>query len=118
MIKYSLDQGGHIFLTRDRKVETVLPAGFFTEGLNDAISEERVKSKELPFKESESIRSSDENQVIGIGLKSREKPNGKAIISGYVHNSKTGEPLPGVLYAICFLNLIPLCFNTFDQMFP
>jgi len=97
MIKYAFDQERHVFLTKDRKVETVLPAGFFREYLSEKIPKEAVKSEDQPFKESESIRTSNENQVIEIGFKSREKPNGKAIISGYVHNSKTGEPLPGVL---------------------
>ena len=97
MVKYAVDQEGHVFITKDRKVETELPSGFFMEKLNDTTIEETAKGEDLPFKESESPHTSNENQVIDIGFKSGDKPNGKAIISGYVHNSKTGEPLPGVL---------------------
>ena len=90
MIKYSVDQEGHVFLTKDRKVETLLPAGFFREDLGEPKPDEAVKSEYQPFKETELAHTTNNNQVIEIGFKSREKSNSKAIISGYVHNSKTG----------------------------
>jgi hypothetical protein len=97
-VQYALDPDGHVFLTKDRKVEIALPADFFDqEDTLDKITHNEVTvSDYAAFKKTETLLASLENLEVEIGSKSIATRSGKATISGYVHDSKTGEALPGV----------------------
>ncbi len=96
-IQYSIDKDNHVFLTKDRKVETTLPTGFFNGDAStpDHTTETSV-SDYLAFKDPD-VLSSLENKTIEIGSGAMANRNAKGTISGYVYNFKTGEPIPGVL---------------------
>lgn len=96
-IQYTVDQQGNVFITKDRKVETGLPSGFFDDDISI-----QAKVNEVAVQDYQAFRNPEnllalETNVIEIGSRTLANRNEKATISGYILNSKTGEVMPGVL---------------------
>jgi hypothetical protein len=93
-----IDPDGNIILTKDMPVRANLPSGFFE--MPDQLY--KNKSNE-PFMEetfannTSSEETNDENLVINIGQASQRNSSGVAIISGYIRDIETGEPIIGAV---------------------
>ncbi|MFW5760413.1 MAG: carboxypeptidase-like regulatory domain-containing protein, partial [Cyclobacteriaceae bacterium] len=87
------DDRGYVYLTRNVKIRTSLPAGFF-DRVNDSVSYDvsvfdYIKTDEK--KEDTSI----ENKLIEIGPRSNSLKPGKVNLAGYVKDVNSGEPVIG-----------------------
>lgn len=113
-IHFSIDPNNNVYLTKGVKIQIALPTGLFkasqqpgTTAPKNAITvadleaEAKRKTKEIVV----------ENKLYEVGIKTNELTNGQAVLSGYIRNSKTGEP---VINAALFNNEQTIGVNT-DQ---
>jgi hypothetical protein len=95
---YSIDQQNNVFVIRRFKIETNLPQDFFVrkKNLNDS-SKNFVLSDNSDEEErqNEKLKSSLENKLFQIGIKSNTIKQGNATLAGYVRDMKTGEAIIG-----------------------
>ncbi|MBD0333009.1 MAG: TonB-dependent receptor, partial [Chitinophagaceae bacterium] len=92
---FSIDTVGHVFILRNYSIQTSLPEGFFNSKINLIDTSRNIGT---PFIEvtSKKIKSrSVENRLFEIGARMNNPGKGTAVISGYVRDSKTGEPITG-----------------------
>jgi hypothetical protein len=94
-IHFSIDDYKNVFITRKLQIETDLPKGFFgnsgsfannTSLLSDSVVDHDVQSK--------NATKISTGKSIEIGKKTNQS-KGSIILTGYVRDSKTGEPLIG-----------------------
>lgn len=89
--KFSVDEeDGYVFLTKGIAIQAELPAGFFANPPDTL-----AVLPEFGDKKAVKIDASIENKLFEIGVKTSNPGTGKAILSGYVRNVKTGEPVVG-----------------------
>ena len=81
---------GAWFVTRSKGLVQDLPAGYFDRG-----GSTRDNGELLKYIEDQNTMVTFQNKVYEIGEK-MEGRTGKAIVSGYVHDVSSGEPLTGV----------------------
>ncbi|HWB27374.1 MAG TPA: TonB-dependent receptor [Chitinophagaceae bacterium] len=96
-LRYSIDDQGHIFITKAVQIYTTLPPGFFgTKKAVDTTSfavEEPEETEEEKAKNK--LKASLENKLFEVGVKTNTIGQGNATIAGYVRDEKTGEPIIG-----------------------
>ncbi|HEY4337061.1 MAG TPA: carboxypeptidase-like regulatory domain-containing protein, partial [Puia sp.] len=89
---YAIDEEGNIFLTKGWTIQT---------GLSPAVSGEPDSARRttIRFGEEKALRGkgSSESKLYDIGPRTNTLAPGKAVISGVVHNTRTGEPIAGVV---------------------
>ena len=97
-IYHFIDSDANVFLTRDIPVNANLPPGFFEKPEmpgTDLSEKEYAADRTI---ENETVESSaDDKRIINIGQSSRKNPLGEAIISGYITDAETGEPVIGAV---------------------
>ena len=93
-IMYTIDQQKHVFISRGMVVETELPQSFFEkekarkiENVVDTVAEEEIieKTELVP----------EEGKVQVIGQKIAGTLADRYIVTGYIKDAKTGEPVIG-----------------------
>ncbi|MEO8859885.1 MAG: hypothetical protein ABI358_00550, partial [Ginsengibacter sp.] len=88
---FSIDPLNHVFITKNKSIQTALAVDFFTpENLNAPHGE----SQNEPVIKEKSRPAFVENKLFEIGSKSASKKS-KAVITGFVKDIKNGEALPG-----------------------
>jgi hypothetical protein len=94
---FSMDPYNNVFLIRDKTIRTDLPPGFFgkIKSNNDSVIN-NTADIELTNNSKTTPGASLENKLYEIGIKTGEIKTGNATLAGYIHDDKTGEPLPGV----------------------
>lgn len=92
---YAMDEQGHVFLTKGWIIQTRLPPGFF--GNETAATDSAAKATRVSFgTEKKGVKDGNtENKLYEIGTKTNHLKAGNAVLSGYVKNSRTGEPIAG-----------------------
>ena len=87
---FSIDATNHIFITKNKSLQTTLAKDFFNSDTNSELdtaqAEETVKEKTKPV--------FTENKLFEIGPKSSPKKN-SIIITGFVKDIKNGEAIAG-----------------------
>ena len=96
---YTIDESKHIFLTRGRPLNLLLPEGFFTGGKTNKPRSRQdtaflVNASE-PNDENTVQKAVLENKLYEIGDKSTPNPPKIVTVAGYVRDVKTGEPIVG-----------------------
>ncbi len=86
---YTIDTLNRIFITKRVSIQTQLAAGFFNPGNNTNLSQEYAVD-DSSYKEKLAVPL--ENKLFEIGNKSAVL-KGNAVISGYVRDAKSGEPI-------------------------
>lgn len=101
---YAITAQHQIFLTRGREIQTRLPAGFFGNKPGAALSATKESINIAPNntvadftdeKEKKIPEATTENKLYEIGTKTNTIQPGKATLSGYVRDGKSGESVVG-----------------------
>jgi outer membrane receptor protein involved in Fe transport len=96
---YAIDEQGHVFVIRKYKIETELPAGFFRPEkypLDTGKTEDfAIVEYSAEEEKNEKLKTSLENKLYQIGIKSNTLRSGNATIAGYVRDIRTGETISG-----------------------
>ncbi len=88
---FMIDEQGEVFITKGLQIRTGLPEGFF--GKKPAAIRDSVTYSDLTNTSLKHVTS--ENKLYDIGRKTNTIGTGTAIISGYIRNAATGEPIAG-----------------------
>lgn len=93
---FSIDADRHVFLTRGKAVKTTLPDGLLT-GIRTDSARLAAQSTGLITGENNKpvLKSSLENKLYEVGDRSQANSQQNAILDGYLHDAKTGEPIAG-----------------------
>lgn len=91
-LKFSIDRDNKVYVTRGIKLITDLPVGFFStsavisqQPLKDSVSDFGLQTKK-------NSRVTSANKLYEIGTRTNTA-SGNAIVTGYIRNANTGEPL-------------------------
>jgi CarboxypepD_reg-like domain/TonB-dependent Receptor Plug Domain len=90
--QYSIDALNHVFIAKNKSLQTTLAAGFFTGSKNAAPENEILQNEET--KKEKTKNAFTENKLFEIGSKSSAKKS-NAILTGFVRDIKNGEALSG-----------------------
>jgi len=91
--RYSIDALNHVFIAKNKRLQTTLSSSFFNSGTDTSANEnEAIQNEDL--KKEKTKTAFNENRLFEIGTKSSAKKN-TAIITGFVRDIKNGEALPG-----------------------
>jgi carboxypeptidase-like protein/TonB-dependent receptor-like protein len=96
--QYAIDGENNVYVTKKYKIATALPPGFFDQktGTNDSLKNAELNLVDYSEdKQNEKIKSSLENKLFEIGIKTNTIKKGNSTIAGYVRDSKTGEAITG-----------------------
>ncbi|PWT77281.1 MAG: TonB-dependent receptor, partial [Bacteroidetes bacterium] len=94
---YGIDAQYNVFVVRRFKIETQLPADFFARKKNvaDSAASFAVTNYSDDEKENERLKSSLENKLYTIGIRTNNLKGGNATVAGYVRDMKSGEAIIG-----------------------
>ena len=92
-IRFSIDREKRVFLTRNLQIVTTLPAGFGGKEATAEVPEHAVGSLVSVDDKRKVTTTSSENRLYEIGTRGGATRPGDAVLTGYVRNAKTGEPL-------------------------
>jgi hypothetical protein len=87
-----------VFLTRDRAIKIDLATGYSIDDKakpTNAATAIKETATEYTFSEKKPEEATIENKVYEIGIRTTTFKAGKAILTGYVHDAKSGEPVIG-----------------------
>ncbi len=90
--QFSIDALSHVFIAKDKSLQTTLEADFFNPDKNTGPPEEVVQNEDV--KKDKTKTAFTENKLFEIGSKSSAKKS-NSIVSGFVRDIKNGEALPG-----------------------
>ncbi|WP_161889317.1 TonB-dependent receptor [Pontibacter russatus] len=107
-LQFSIDDRGHVFITKGRQLSTSLPEGFFEPV--EATEDKAPQVAQLQPEESVSRKAGSELKLYEIGAK-REGATGEANLAGHLRDIKTGEAIIGAAVYI----ESPLIGTTSDQ---
>jgi carboxypeptidase-like protein/TonB-dependent receptor-like protein len=95
-LHFSVDDDNHVFITNSFAIQTTLPQGFLNKQNNktDTLFTPQIQlTGNSTIKEK--VKIAVENKLYEIGNKADESFEGKATISGYIRDAKSGEPVIG-----------------------
>ena len=90
---YAIIENNEVVLTKLFEIRTTLANSIFTSNYNSNTINTPNFEPEIPDKKLNAYNS--ENKTYEIGLPQNRKKTGKVILSGYVKNNKSGEPIIG-----------------------
>ncbi len=95
--RYAIDAQNNVFVVRKFKIETSLPRDFFArkKNQNDSAANFVVNDYTEEDRQNDKLRSSLENKLYDIGIKTNTIKQGNATVAGYVRDTKTGEAIIG-----------------------
>ncbi len=97
-LQFSIDKQNRIFVTKDVKVITTLPSNLTAGNQPETPVTDSIRDYDLgPKREAKAVSA---NKLYEIGTRTNAKKD-EAIITGYIRNLKTGEP---VVSASVFIN--------------
>jgi hypothetical protein len=83
-----------VFLTKGKTIRTQLAAGYFNSGTE--VTQQSSSMGDISMdKETPATEATTENKLYEIGLKTNHIEPGKAVVSGYVRDIKSGEAIVG-----------------------
>lgn len=90
-IQFAIDAQNRVFITKKITLITSLPPNFFkpTDSLQSVDHTQALTSSKAGNKRNTIL----ENRIYEVGIKTNTIKQGKATVSGYVRNIKTGEPV-------------------------
>jgi len=96
-LHFSLDDHGHVFITKGAVIYTTLPENFFGRKKTSDTSSFAVAEPEETEadKAKNKLKASMENKLFEVGIKTNTIGQGSATIAGYIRDEKTGEPIIG-----------------------
>ena len=89
-LQYSIDRMNHVFISKRVRVITVLAPGFF--GGDKSRSPGYDTTSGLAKKEP-ATRTTSENKLYEIGIRTGNPKQANAVLTGFVRNARTGEPI-------------------------
>lgn len=92
-LKFTIS-GGNVYLLKNRSLVTSLPQGFYDDKPEQADTAAFREAAELMVKAS-AVPQEIELKEILIGDRTQSRAGGTAIVTGYIRNSQTGEPIAG-----------------------
>jgi hypothetical protein len=96
---YTIDDQNQVFVVKRLKIETALPADFFNHQRNQAdtskVDEFYDAAAAATEAQNEKIKSSLENKLYTIGVKTNTVLPGSATVAGYIRDANTGESITG-----------------------
>ena len=94
---YAIDAEGHVFLSKGWIIQTQLPPGFFGRDLAGRDTAAKGTKVDFGMEKTAARKGNIENKLYDIGPRTNTLPPGNGVITGYVKNNRTGEPLAGVV---------------------
>jgi hypothetical protein len=95
-LKFSVDDANNIFITKGLVIQTELPNGFFnTAGSNKNESKNDTSVDIYSYNDNKTQVAAQQNKLYTIGGVNPSNNSGRKTITGYVLDSKTGEPVIG-----------------------
>ena len=91
-VVFSIDAEGNVFIARKWLVTTRLPGSLSDQGNSNAGSLGNVDSVMQSDANSRAVKKAGVVKIIQVGKKT-DQARGPVILTGYIKNSKTGEPL-------------------------
>ena len=92
-IYFSIDAEQHVFVTRHLQVLATLPEGFGDKPKTEKESERKPVAV-IGDERRQAVKTTSENKLYEIGVKSASGKS-TALLTGYIRNNKTGEPVVG-----------------------
>ncbi|HEY0355077.1 MAG TPA: TonB-dependent receptor [Flavisolibacter sp.] len=102
-VNFSIDAQNRVFITRKIKLLTSLPPGFFQKDQSGTTDHSKLLSNAMDAKNIRKLTS--ESKTYEIGVKTNTVNNEPVIITGFVRNEKSGEPVINASVYIENLNL-------------
>lgn len=102
-VNFSIDAQNRVFITRKIKLLTSLPPGFFQKDQSETTDHSKLLSNAMDAKNIRKLTS--ESKTYEIGVKTNTINNEPVIITGFVRNEKSGEPVINASVYIENLNL-------------
>ena len=99
-LRFIIDPSHQVIITKGQELMADLPEGFFDVG-NGPSAE--YNSSMLSFgqeEEAEKLRTSIENKLFEIGIKTRKIQEGSANLAGYIRDASSGEAVVGAVVYI------------------
>jgi CarboxypepD_reg-like domain/TonB-dependent Receptor Plug Domain len=96
--RYAIDDQGNVFITRKYKIETSLPSDFFSKKKAASDSSGTTMLNETGIgdeSKDEKLKSTLENKLFLIGVRTNALKAGNATIAGYIRDQKSGESISG-----------------------
>ena len=91
---YAIDQRNNVFLTKGLAIATSLPSGIFDKNqVAKSKADDAALTGFLEAKKGNGRETASQNKLHEIGIKTNNPGSGNAILTGYVRNQKTGEPI-------------------------
>lgn len=96
-LHFAIDDDNHVFITNSFFIQTTLPQNFLSKQKNKSDTFFIAPQIELTGNSTvkEKIKIALENKLFQIGAKSDETVQGRATVSGYIRDVKSGEPVIG-----------------------
>jgi hypothetical protein len=96
-LHFAIDDDNHIFITNSFAIQTSLPPNFLSTQIVKTDTTSLAPRIELTGNatKNEKVKIVVENKLFEIGNKADRSIQGKATISGYVRDAKSGEPVIG-----------------------
>lgn len=91
---YFIDASGNIFITKTTVIHSQLPADFFDRAKQQPDTLQIANTQTIPNDATEKIRSSIENRLYEIGMKTLP-PKSRVTLAGYIRDVRNGEAIAG-----------------------
>lgn len=101
-LQFAIDRYSEVFITKEYALQIALPEQLFNPGSEIAQFPKQQPNKNIiPAEPNGAKQQKSENtlgnKLITVGIKSEQSRSESAVISGYVRDNQTGEPLTGVV---------------------
>ncbi|PWU01473.1 MAG: TonB-dependent receptor [Bacteroidetes bacterium] len=94
--RFSIDSHDRIYVVKRLEILTTLPPGFFDKrSRKDSLAYANITADTSGETDKPTNTATSENKLYEIGIKGLQTKPGSAIITGYVKDSKNGEPIIG-----------------------
>jgi hypothetical protein len=100
-LHYSIDPSLRVFVTKGIVIRTKFPPGYFDQALTGSSnqSDSGTNSISEPA-QTGTLKMSENNKLFEIGLQSTNQKSDRAVLTGYIRDSKTGEPIFGASVSV------------------
>lgn len=96
-LRFAIDDDNHVFITGNFTIQTALPKNFLNQ--QTVAADTALEAPQIELTGNSTIKEKAkiplENKLFEIGNKAEANTQGRATISGYVRDAKSGEPVIG-----------------------
>jgi TonB dependent receptor/CarboxypepD_reg-like domain/TonB-dependent Receptor Plug Domain len=98
---FTMRNGDKVYISKNYQIQTTLPVDFFIPESADADTLQKTKfNAERAGASKAGLKSFSENKLFDIGSKNLKSFSDKAVLTGYIRDAETGEPLAGANISI------------------